>query len=205
MKNIINFKSILPYSICLAGTMIFATSCSENKTMDSKEVAEKENIDKLAANEETIVVIDNDNGTKFLMEVAELQLEEISLGKLAQQKGTSAHVKELGQMMETDHTKSLTELTALAQSKSVSIPTSVTDDSKDAYEKLDGKTGNDFDKAYSDMMVKHHEDAIKLFEKASTDSEDAEIKTWASNKLPGLKTHLDHAKACKEKCDKMTT
>ncbi|OOG77653.1 DUF4142 domain-containing protein [Algoriphagus sp. A40] len=205
MKNLINLKSILLYTSCLAGTLIFATSCSENKKMDSKEIAEKENIEKLADNEETIVVIDNDNGTKFLMDVAELQLEEISLGKLAQQKGTSAHVKEMGKMMETDHSKSFTELSALAQSKSVSIPTSVTDDSKKAYTSLEEKAGNEFDKAYSDMMVKHHEDAIKLFEKASTDSEDTEIKTWATNKLPGLKTHLDHAKACKEKSDKLTT
>lgn len=206
MNNLINFKSILVYSTCMAGTIIFATSCSENKTMDSKEVAEQNNIEKLAAgNDQTIIVVDNDNGTKFLMEVAEMQLEEISLGKLAQQKGMAADVKELGKMMEADHTQSFTELSALAQSKSVSIPTSVTEDSKDVYDKLEDKTGKDFDKAYSDMMVEHHEDAIKLFEKASTDSEDPAIKTWASNKLPGLKTHLGHAKACKKKSDKVTT
>lgn len=208
MKNLIKLKSILPYTMCLAGTIIFATSCSENNradSSDSKEVAEQENIEKLAENDETIVVIDNDNGAKFLMEVAEMQQEEISLGQLAQQKGTAAHVKELGKMMEMDHTKSLTELAALAQAKSVSIPTSITNDSKDAYDKLNEKTGNDFDKAYSDLMVEKHEDAIEKFEKASTDSEDAEVKAWATSKLPALRTHLDHAKACKEKSDKGTT
>ncbi len=204
MRNPINFKSILVQSICLAGTVILATSCSENRRMDSKDVAEQENADRLAADNQAIAVIDNNDGTKFLMEVAEMQLEEINLGKLAQQKGVSSDVKELGKMMESGHSNFLTEVTALAQSKSVSIPTTPTEDSMDAYEKLEGKSGNDFDKAYNDLMVEHHEDAIELFEKASTDSEDPQIKTWATEKLPGLRTHLEQAKSCKEKSDKMT-
>jgi putative membrane protein len=204
MKNLINFKSILVHSICIAGTVFLAASCTEKRTLDSKNVAEQENIAKLTTEEDkAIVVIENDNDAKFLMQAAEMQLEKIRLGQLAQQKGSTSHVKELGKMMEEDHTKALTELMALAQSKSVSIPASITEDSKDAYEKLEDKTGNDFGKAYSDLMVEHHEDAIELFEKASTDSEDAEIRTWASQKLPALRMHLEHAETCKEECDKM--
>ncbi|MCR9017474.1 DUF4142 domain-containing protein [Aquiflexum gelatinilyticum] len=203
MKTQINIKSIVLHTIYVAGTVFFASSCSETKTTDSMEVAEEENVSRLTSDDETMVVIDNDNGVKFLMAAAEIQLEEISLGKLAQQNGNSTHVKELGKMMEADHTKTLSELQALSQSKSVSIPTMITEDSKETYEDLVDKTGNDFGKAYSDLMVEHHEDAIELFEKAATDSEDAEIKAWAAQKLPTMRTHLEHAKACKEECDKM--
>jgi putative membrane protein len=203
MKTQINIKSILVYTICVAGTMFFASSCSENKTTDSMEVAEEENVSRLTNDDETIVVIDNDNGVKFLMAAAEMQLEEINLGKLAQQKGTTPHVKELGKMMEVDHTKTLAELNTLAQSKSVAIPATATEDSMETQKDLMEKEGNDFGKAYSDMMVEHHEDAIELFEKAATDSEDAEIKAWAAEKLPTMRTHLEHAKACKAECDKL--
>ncbi|PKP47236.1 MAG: DUF305 domain-containing protein [Bacteroidetes bacterium HGW-Bacteroidetes-11] len=190
MKNQINIKSLLVLPVFIAGALFMATSCSESKTSDSREVAKEENIARLASNNQTIVVVENDNDTQFLMDAAEMQLEEINLGKLAQQKGTSPQVKELGKIMEDDHTKALNELKALAQSKSVTIPTSITNDSKDVYEKLADKTGNDFDEAYSDLMVEHHEDAIDLFEKGSTDSKDAEIRAWASQKLAGLRTHL---------------
>jgi len=203
MKNLINFKSILVHSMCIAGTFFLASSCSENKTVDSMEVAEDENMSKSATDDQTIVVVDNDNDAKFLMEAAEMQMEAISLGKLAQQKGTSSHVKDLGKMMESDHSKSMTELEVLAQSNSIAIPTSATVDSQGAYEKLEDETGNDFGKKYSKMMVEHHEDAIELYEKAASDSENPEIRTWASEKLPGLRTHLEEAKACKEECDKM--
>lgn len=201
IKNLINFKSILVYSICIAGTLFFISSCSESRSTDSRDVAEQENIEKMITDDKTIRVIEND--AKFLMDAAEMQLEIISLGKLAQQKGSSTHVKELGEKMEAVHAQLFTEIKSLAHSKSVSIPRTITDYSKDAYKNLDNKTGNDFDKAYSDKMVKQHEEAIKLFEKASADSEDPEIRSWASNKLQGLKTHLKYAEECKEKCDKM--
>ncbi|MCL6261074.1 DUF4142 domain-containing protein [Aquiflexum sp. TKW24L] len=205
MKNLINFKSILIPAACMAGIFIFATSCSENKTSDSTDsmdVAETENVSRLTNDDDVAVVIDNDNGVKFLMAAAEMQMEEISLGKLAQQNGTSEDVKALGKMMEADHTKTLAELKTLAQSKSIAIPSTPTQDSMDTHKDLMDKKGNDFGKAYADMMVEHHEDAIELFEDAAENSNDAEIKAWAAQKLPGLRTHLDHAKSIKEKTDK---
>ena len=53
------------------------------------------------------------------------------------------------------------------------------------------------------MMVSGHKDAISTFEKASTESTDADIKQWATGMLPGLRTHLDHAMMCQKKSDKM--
>jgi putative membrane protein len=189
----------------MSGTLILATSCTESNTNDSEKVADQGNNTNLDVDDETILVIENEDNddAKFLIAAAELQMEEISLGKLAQQMGSSDHVKELGKMMETDHTKTLAELKALAQSKSVSIPGSLTEDSRDAYDNLQDESGNDFGKAYSKLMVEHHEDAIKLFEKAANDADDSEIRSWASSKLAGLRTHLEQAEACKEKCEKM--
>lgn len=203
MKNLIKNKTLLLFSICMTATLFFATSCKDSKMEDSTTQAEQENTSNLEQDDQTILVVENDNNADFLMEAAEMQLEEISLGKLAQEKGTSSHVKELGQMMETEHKKSFAELKALSQSKSVLIPTAITEDSQDNYNKLADKSGNEFGKAYSKMMVDHHKDAISLFEKAANDSEDQEIRAWASEKLSVLKTHLEHAEKCKEECDKM--
>lgn len=204
MKHFNNTKNFGILTFFVLGILFFTTSCTENNAADSKNVAEQENMAKATDQDDnTIVVVKNDDDARFLMDAAELQLEEISLGNLAQQKGTNIHVKELGKMMVTDHTLTLNELKILAQSKSVSIPASITEDSKSAYDKLDNKSGNEFNKDYSDLMVKHHKNAIELFEKASTKSEDAEIRAWATQKLPGLKTHLKHAEDCKMECDKL--
>lgn len=139
---------------------------------------------------------DNNNQEKdaqFIVEAAEINLKQIQLGQLAQQKGTTTHIKELGKMIEDAHTKSQRELTALAKRKSITIPTSPSDAAQDAYTKLDENSGNDFDIAYADKMVLRHKNAIDTFEKASNDSYDTDIKNWAIAALPDLRTHLNHS------------
>lgn len=106
-------------------------------------------------------------------------------------------------MMEDTHTKSLADLTELAQTKYISQPTSQTENGQDAYKELNEKLGNALGKADSNMMVKGHKNAIALFEKASTGCTDPDIKAWATATLPALRTHLDHAMMCQKECFKM--
>lgn len=223
MKNRFNLKPILAFSLGLAGTLIFMSSCSESNRTDSKDMAENGDMDQRSPDgnmnsssadgnmnnrsngDQTILVVENDNDSSFLIKVAEMQLEEIRLGRLAQQKGTTPQVKELGKMMEDEHTKALASLETLARNNSITIPTTASSDSENHYNDLNGKTGADFGKSYSQMMVEHHEDAIELFEKASEDSENAQIKAWATTQLPILRTHLQHAEASKVETDKVNS
>jgi putative membrane protein len=171
--------------------MIFV-ACNQQRPEDTKDTAEDRNDAKFDENK-------NEKDAKFLVDAAEIDLMEIQLGQLASTKATAADVKDLGKMMEEQHSKSLDNLKALAAKKTVSLPTSITDDGQDHYKKLADKNGNDFDKEFCDMMVDGHKDAISKFEKASTESNDAEIKDWAAATLPTLRNHLDHALTCQEK------
>lgn len=190
----------------IKGAMLIATfitiillfaSCSNNqKPEDTKDVAEEHNEAKFDNNNQEM-------DAQFLVNAAEINLEEIQLGQLAQQIGRTTHVKELGRMMEKSHSKALLDLTALAKSKMITIPGSPTDHAQDAYKTLNEKSGNDFDKAYVDMMVSGHKDAIAAFEKASHDCNDTDIKNWASASLPDLRAHLDHSIDCQKKVDKI--
>ena len=51
-------------------------------------------------------------------------------------------------------------------------------------------------------MVKEHQEAIILFDKASTESKDKEIKALAIATLPRLRQHLDIAITFQEKYNK---
>ena len=144
-----------------------------------------------------------DNDRAFLVKVAIIDMEEIQLGKLAQQKASSIDVRELGKMMEEDHHKAMYDLTVLAKDKMVTIPTTLADNEEDIYKKLSGETGSDFDKDYCDLMVKGHKNAIKLFEKESMEANDRDITKFALATLSTLHKHLDHATSCLAKCQKM--
>lgn len=176
--------------------IIGTSSCMNNKAEDTKAIAEEKNEQKFDNN-------NNERDAQFLVDAAEISREEISLGHLAYQKGSSSHVKELGKMMEDEHTKSLADLTALAQTKNISLPIAQTENGIEAYKKLNDKSGNDFGKEYSNMMVNGHKKAIELFEKASTECTDPEIRAWATATLPALRAHLDQSIVCQKECAKM--
>jgi len=178
-------------------TMSFGMgSCkNEPKTEDTEEVAEDANEEKFEDTDEA-----KEKDSDYLVFAADTDLQEISLGKLAQ-KSANADVKAFGKMMEEMHTKSFEELKKTAQAKNITIPMSATEDGNEAFADLNKKTGADFDKAYADAMVDGHEKAIDKMQKASEKAEEADVRMWAANMLPNLKSHLEQAKALKAKVD----
>ena len=198
MKNITHFIAPWVQAAFMAVILLTASSCgSDQKPEDTKEVAEDQN-------EAKFNTAKKEKDAQFLVNAAETNLEEIMLGQLAQQKGTMKDVKELGKMMEDAHKKSLDGLIGLAGKKSMTLPTSATDNAQEAYKNLSNQSGTEFDKAYCKMMVNGHKDAIAAFEKKSTEeSGDADIKEWTTATLPVLRTHLDHAMICQKKCEDM--
>ena len=139
---------------------------------------------------------------QFLVNAAEIYMEEIGLAKLAQQKGTTSPIKELGRTIETNHQSSLDELTNLAKRKGVTIPNTITDQGDESYQSLNEKTGDDFNEDYAKLMVEKHESAIKIFEKAADKSKDNQIQKWASSMLVVLRKCLAEAKICASEFDR---
>lgn len=197
MKKTFRSKAIMPTLAFAAILLVGLSACNgTKKTTDSKDVAKEQNEAKFDNSS-------NEKDAKFIVNAAEINLEEIKLGQLAQQKGMIEDIKGLGKTMEAQHTETLTDLTALAKQKVISIPTSPTENGMEAYKELNDKEPKYFDRAYCDKMVKAHKEAITLFEKASTECNDAEIKAWAVATLPHMRMHLDSALACQMKLEKM--
>lgn len=177
--------------------IIFLNSCkNETKKEDPKEVAED-------ANEEKFDTINKkEDDSQFLVDQAEVNLAEIEIGKLAQTKSTNPEVKKFGKMLVDEHTKSASEVSALAKAKNFTLPTSLTEEGQEEYKKLNEKSGLDFDKKFADMMIDGHEKAIDKLKKAAEKATDQDVKLWASNNIAGLTAHLEHAKLLKQNLDK---
>ena len=198
MKKVFYVKtSLAGISIILSMIMILCVSaCNSNpKTADTKEVANEHNEAKFENSKES--------DAQFLVNAAEMNLEEIQMGQLAQNKGSMPHVKNLGTMIEKGHTISLKQVQVLAGKKQITLPASLTTDGQNAYKKLLDKSGTDFDKIYADLMVDRHKAAIKKFEAASNSATDPDIRIWAASMLPVLRTYLDSSLTCQKECQKM--
>ncbi|WP_299826216.1 DUF4142 domain-containing protein [uncultured Pontibacter sp.] len=138
----------------------------------------------------------------FMTRAASSGMLEVEAGKLAQQKAQNAEVKKYGEMMVTEHTAANKELMALAQQKNVVVPDSMSQNHMDQMQSLRDKTGADFDKEYMDLMVTSHEEAVTLFEDASNNIQDTEVKNFASTTLPKLRQHHERAQQLKDVIDK---
>lgn len=176
-------------------------SCTNNTTNDSKQMADSANEANAATNDSgtnaaSMAVDENDS--KFVVEAADGGMAEVELGKLAQSKGSNASVKSFGQMMVDDHSKANDELKQLAQSKNITLPATVGQAHQKVMDELNTKSGKDFDKAYMDAMISDHKKDISLFEDASNNLKDPDLKAFAAKTLPTLKMHLEHCQKVKD-------
>lgn len=179
--------------IFAAATALWVSSCKDAD--DSASMAEQHNEQAL---DNTGIEKDAD----FAVKAAAGGMMEVELGNLAMANGSSASVKQFGQGMVTDHSAANEELKAAAQTKNIALPTAPTDEQMKKIEDLRKKTGAEFDKDYIDFMVKDHKDDIDLFEKEAEKGNDPDLKTWAANKVPTLRHHLEMAEGIQEELKK---
>jgi putative membrane protein len=135
---------------------------------------------------------------RFLKNASQGGSAEVQLGELAKEKATNKGVKDMAAMILADHTKANQELKSLAGQKGVELPADIEVGQKMARQKLEKLSGAEFDKEWVQQMIKDHKKAIDLFEDASKDSKDADIKAFADKTLPTLRGHLQHVEGLKK-------
>lgn len=136
---------------------------------------------------------------QFLMDAAASNMAEIKMGQLAQQKGNAQDVKDIGKMLETDHSAALSDIRNLASGRSVTLPAEEKEEAKSHYNDLNAKTGKEFDKDWCGHMIDAHQKSISKFEDAANNATDNDVKTFAANTLPKLRTHLQRLQECQNK------
>ena len=127
----------------------------------------------------------------FWMAAASGGMAEVELGRMAATKAQNAEVKQFGEMMVAEHTKSNDELKSLAVKKSVSLPPAPDAAHQATMTRMQGLNGAEFDKAYVEAMVADHEATVQLFESEAARSADAEARAFAEKTLPNLRRHLE--------------
>ncbi|WP_379092504.1 DUF4142 domain-containing protein [Pedobacter sp. UC225_65] len=172
------------------------SSCGNNAQTDSKDLADSVNEAKVDSVESDTAQLSaiavGEEDAEFATDAADGGLLEVELGTLTQTKALDAKVKEFGKMMVDDHSKINEELKTLAQSKKITLPTTLSKDKQQLKDDLSKKIGKDFDKAYVDLMIKDHKNDVKEFEEAMNKVKDPDVKAFIVKTLPTLKAHLGH-------------
>jgi putative membrane protein len=182
-------------SYYISAIFIFLFSCG---SPDSVKEAKKENAEKIDSQMNTVTNIDSANlpsraDADFLVNAASGAMMEVQLGELAQTNARNQRVKRFGSMMIKDHGEGIEKLKAMASSKNVTLPDSISRRQQKEIDDLKKMKGTAFDQAYIDLMIDDHKKDIREFEREATGGTNEAIKSLASDNLKMLHTHLDSA------------
>jgi putative membrane protein len=187
-------KKATPLLIAICSVFFACNDAEQADAVDTADSANEAKIDRADDSGTPATPVDEETAD-FFVKAADGGMAEIAAGKLAQEKATNPKVKEFAGMMVTDHTGANTGLKELAAKKNVTLPDTVSNDHKEDAADLAKKTGKDFDKAYMKMQVNDHEKTVNLFEKASKNTKDADVKSFVDATLPKLRSHLEAARS----------
>jgi putative membrane protein len=118
---------------------------------------------------------------------------EVELGRLAQDKATSAEVRQFAEMMVRDHSKANEELKQIAEREGVQLPSAMDERHRDQHDRLARLSGAEFEREYMTIMVDNHKSSVERFERQANEGSDTELKQFAAKTLPTVRQHLERA------------
>jgi putative membrane protein len=132
----------------------------------------------------------------FVKEAGAGNLAEANLGKLAERKAATPAVREFGRWMYTDHDLVANNwLKTIMATQAQPFEPTLTAEQQQIQRKLEGVSGNQFDREYIQNQVADHEKTIPVFEKEAGAGQNPMIKSFAENMIPVLRQHLAEARA----------
>jgi putative membrane protein len=117
-------------------------------------------------------------------------LFEIQGGKIAQEKGTTQKVRDLGATLVKDHSESLKEATDLAEELGIEVPTEPSPTQQWQLRVVQQFQGAQFDKWYSDLEVADHEQDIQEAQDEVEKGRNKDVRENAKQEIPVLQGHL---------------
>jgi putative membrane protein len=133
---------------------------------------------------------------KFATTAAMTDMFEIQAGQLAQQKTGDSAYKDFAQMIVSDHTKTTNQLKDMTTTlQGLELPQQLDKTHQAKIDKLNSLSGAAFDRQFKTEQVQGHKQAIQQFQTYAKSGDNPELKSWAEQTLPALKTHLQHAEA----------
>jgi len=127
----------------------------------------------------------------FITKAMEGGMAEVQLGQLAQEKSQSNDVKQFAAKMVNDHGQMGDKwLKPVAQQMGIDPPSGPSKHDKKEMEKLQGLSGQDFDREYITMMVKDHQKDLKEFQSEAQAAQDPTVKQIAEKGSQVIQQHL---------------
>ncbi len=188
-------KNLLFFLYSIAFTLMIACNSQQK---DSKELADSINKTKDTATAASDIITVRENEAEFATNAADASLAEINFANLAVSTSSNNDIKAYANMMLKDHGAANDELIALAKSKNITLPVTMSGEHQKRRNDLAEKTGTDFDKKYVSLMEENHVKVLAFMEHEARKGTDPDLKAYANKMVPVINSHLNAIRKIKE-------
>jgi putative membrane protein len=127
----------------------------------------------------------------FAKKVTVANKYEIEAGQLALDKAQRDDVKQLAQMIVSDHEKAGNDLKTAVGAEASGLPAALDSKHTQLLDQLKKASGQQFDRLYVQQQVQAHKEAVALFRDEAKKTN--ELQQFAQTTLPALENHLKMA------------
>ncbi|MFD6752422.1 MULTISPECIES: DUF4142 domain-containing protein [Micromonospora] len=133
----------------------------------------------------------SEQDTQYLQAIHQVNLYEVQAGELAEKKAQDQQVKDLAQMIVTDHQDLDTQVKDLAGQLNVQLPNEPTPDQRTALDQLNNASGEEFDRLWVTQGLAGHLQAIQATQTEISQGTETQVVQLAQTALPVLQAHYD--------------
>jgi putative membrane protein len=127
----------------------------------------------------------------FIVDAAQHGMAEVQLGRLAEQKGSNASVRDFGRMMVQQHGQANQELMQIASRMGLSPPNSLPASGQAAHDQLQQLSGASFDRQYVEQQYAGHSSQLTMFRFTADNAANPELRSFAQKNVPVIQQHLE--------------
>ena len=198
---------------CAAALTVACGGTARDGERETTTVAETERSATIATTGDTDQAKDghglDGDARHFAEQAAKHGSAEVELGRLASERAQSTEVKAFGQMMVRDHMKSGAELKEAASAHGLALIGEMPDKHEALLERLQAKSGAEFDREYMKAMVEGHQEMHGMVSGRVDESRrvttngalETAVNGWATKTLPKVEEHLAKARQIHDKLE----
>ena len=139
-----------------------------------------------------------DSAPAFAVRAAQMSAAEIEVSRMALDQAHEGRVRAFAQAEITEHGRALGGLVEIARVKGWRLPDGSDPGHRNLGAELVRLSGQEFDPAYMQIMVRDHVESVSLFRRYVRRGDDPELRAWARRTLRMLEAHADVAETTKE-------
>ena len=130
---------------------------------------------------------------EFVLQAEKSNIQERVLGRMAEEKSQNGGVRKYGKMVVTDHNNASQKLVDIMEKNGIAQPRTLTEERSDAVDKMQGMSGDAFDREFVNMMVQEHQKSVNAFRLEVETAQNPDVRNYAKNMVPTLERHLKDA------------